>query len=121
MSEPTTPCDIFMDEDQAAFNFMQSDSKLEEAFRKFHSLNPHVYQSLVNLALQLRRKGREMYGIKSLFEVVRWHRAMETDSEDEFKLNNNHAPYYARMIMKNVPELEQFFCVRVLKKERSRA
>ena len=119
MNEPNTMCEIFMDEDQAAFGFMQSNNKLEEFFRKFHKDNPHVYQSLVNLALQLRRKGRERYGIKSLFEVVRWHRAMETDSEDEFKLNNNHAPYYARMIMKNVPELEDFFYVRVLKNERT--
>ena len=103
-------------EGQSDFSFMQS-GRLEKSFREFHYQNPHVYREIVDAALKLKARGRERYGIKSLFEVVRWHRAMETTDED-FKLNNNHAPYYARMVMDTIPELKDFFQLRVLKCER---
>jgi hypothetical protein len=113
----TTEGKTFRVNDQASFEFMQGNSRLENAFREFHNANPHVYKQLVELACQLRARGRERYGIKSLFEVIRWHKALETTDED-FKLNNNHAPYYARMIMETIPELNGFFRLRVLKSER---
>lgn len=94
---------------------MQDDlfnSTLREKFEEFHDNNPEVYQQLVNLALDLKRRGRTKYGIKGLFEVVRWHRAMSTTASDGFKLNNNHTAYYARMIMDNFNELDGFFHLR---------
>jgi hypothetical protein len=118
-----TLCEIFAPKDhiytdeQYGFDFIESSTRLEEAFREFHRENPHVYNELVEMALKLRGRGRKRYGIKSLFEVIRWHRALETSDED-FKLNNNHAPYYARMIMNAVPELKDFFELRVLKYQR---
>ena len=81
------------------------------AFRKFHEENPHVYRLLRSRALEMRRKGRERYGIAGIFEVVRWHINIETTGE-EFKLNNNHKAYYARLLMKLEPELEGFFNTR---------
>ena len=49
-----------------------------EAFIQFHRDNPAVYSELKRLAIQLRKRGHTQYGIKSLFEVVRWHRALNT-------------------------------------------
>lgn len=106
-----------MSDDQFGFEFMQSNSRLENAFRDFHNENPHVYKELVDLACQLKARGRERYSLYALFEVLRWHKALET-TDDDFKLNNNHRPYYARMIMETVPELEDFFQLRVLKYQR---
>ena len=85
---------------------------LRQKFEEFHNNNPEVYQQLVKLALDLKRKGRARYGIKGLFEVVRWHRAMSTTANAGFKLNNNHTAYYARMIMDNWNELDGFFHLR---------
>ena len=48
---------------------------------------------------------------ESLFEVIRWHRALTTKGDD-FKLNNNHAPFYARLIMSKEADLEEFFNIR---------
>lgn len=124
MSKSKTLCEIFSPGDhvyadkQTGFDFIESSGRLENAFRDFHNENPHVYRELVDLACQLRTRGRERYGIKSLFEVIRWHKALET-TDEEFKLNNNHAPYYARMIMNTIPELKDFFELRVLKYERT--
>ena len=115
-----TLCEIFAPKDhdeQYGFDFMESSTRLEKAFREFHHANPHVYKELVDLACQLKAAGRERYSIYSLFEVLRWHRALETTDEN-FKLNNNHRPYYARMVMDTVPELKDFFELRVLNRER---
>ena len=83
-------------------------------FRQFHQANPHVYARLRRLALDLKRKGRSRYGINGLLEVVRWHMSMET-TDPEFKINNNHAPWYARLLMVREPELEGFFRTRTSK------
>ena len=82
-----------------------------EKFAAFHHDNPRVFHELVRLARQLRAQGRKHYGIAGLFEVLRWHRALET-TDEEFKLNNNYRAYYAREIMAACPDLVGFFKIR---------
>lgn len=84
---------------------------IEEKFEIFHRENPQVYSHLKRLALKMRATGRKHYGMKGLFEVLRWHFALETTGED-FKLNNNYTALYARLLMENEPELDGFFCLR---------
>ena len=93
---------------QSFFGFV---SMAEQKFKRFHDLNPQVFNELVELALKMKRSGRERYGINSLIEVVRWHKNLNTH-DDEFKINNNYAPFYSRLIMLKVPELDGFFNVR---------
>jgi hypothetical protein len=89
---------------------------LEEQFWDFHMQNPEVYEELRSLALQMRRRGVEHYGIGGLFEVLRWHRRMQTvDQASDFKLNNNYRSFYARLLMEREPELEGFFELRTLR------
>jgi len=86
-----------------------TDSKLTpaERFEAFHEAHPEVYAELRALALRLRTAGVKRYGMKSLWEVLRWHRALE--KTEERKLNNDYTAYYARLLMANEPELEGFF------------
>jgi hypothetical protein len=93
---------------QEYFGFV---SMAEQKFKRFHDLNPQVFNELVELALKMKRAGRKRYGINSLIEVVRWHRNLNTQG-DEFKINNNFAPFYSRIIMLKAPELEGFFNLR---------
>ena len=86
-------------------------SKLRQKFDEFHQKNPEVYRELVYLAKEAKKAGRNRYGIKSLFEIILWPKALST-SGDDFKLNNNHAPFYARLIMSREPELHDFFQLR---------
>jgi len=88
------------------------ESDMGKAFRQFHRDNPWVYRELRRLAMDLVDRGFKHYGIAGLFEVLRWHRAMDTESADPFKLNNNHKPFYSRMLMANEPRLEGFFYLR---------
>ena len=78
-----------------------------ERFEAFHAANPHVYRCLREKALELRRQGITRWGIKGLWEVVRWSRARTTG--DFRKLNNNFPAFYARLLMRQEPELAGFF------------
>jgi phage terminase large subunit GpA-like protein len=80
-------------------------------FLEFHRLNPKVYTLLVEGAKKVKAVGYKRYSINTLFEIVRWHNDIDTKG-DEFKLNNNHRAFYARMIMKNNPELDGMFRTR---------
>jgi hypothetical protein len=85
--------------------------KIEQSFWQFHKENPSVYTRLRDLALTLKAKGWKHYGIGSLFEVLRYHRSLET-TDPIFKLNNNHRALYARLLMRDDPRLADFFELR---------
>jgi hypothetical protein len=82
-------------------------SPLYDKFARFHAENPHVLQLLLTYAEQLERAGRRRYGIASLFERIRWHVAVEThDPATDWKLNNSHRAYYARLLVLLRPSLD---------------
>jgi hypothetical protein len=92
------------------FTWQQNPGRLEQAFWKFHQANPHVYTVLVSLARRYRRRHpAARLGIGMLYEVARWRMIMGTDSEDGFKLSNNHRAFYARLIMRDEPDLAEAF------------
>jgi len=78
-------------------------------FEQFHIANPWVYRRLRDLALAIKQTGRDHYGMKALFEVLRFEHALETNKADGLKLNNNYTALYARKLGQEVPELEHFF------------
>lgn len=91
------------------------DKSIQTAFEDFDAAHPEVRQYLVGLALELHRRGFRHYGIGALWERMRWHFEIERDMDEEFRLNNNYRSRYARKIMTEHPELEEFFEVRMLR------
>jgi hypothetical protein len=82
---------------------------LEDNFRRFHSMNPHVYEMLVKLARRWKRRspgGR--CGIGMLFETARWYLNVVGVGEP-MHLNNNYRAFYARLIMDQEPDLAGLF------------
>ena len=91
-------------------------SDIESKFKEFHEDNPKVYRDLVKMCRAYRAKGNtEKIGIGMLFEVLRWHRYIKTNSGDKFKLNNNFRSRYARKIMDENPDLKDIFNTRDLR------
>jgi hypothetical protein len=90
------------------------DPELESAFRAYHAANPQVYAKLREFALAAKRAGRQRLGINALHERVRWYTAVEAQG-DEWRLNNNYRPYYARLLMLQEPQLRGFFELRTAK------
>jgi hypothetical protein len=83
---------------------------LAQRFDKFHENNPSVYRNLVKLARDCRRNRPDrVIGIQMLFEVLRWNYFMNVDSDEEYKFPNAFAAGYARLIMKQEPDLEGIF------------
>lgn len=87
---------------------------IDAQFEEFHRNNPEVYEELVRLARQMKARGHKRIGIKMLWEVLRWERAMKTTDQTEWKLNNNYTSRYARLIMEKEPDLKGFFVTRGL-------
>ena len=83
----------------------KSDAKVEtvlEAFTRFHSTNPDVYRLFRNKARKLRRAGRKGYGSRRIIESMRFDHDIKTEGDD-FKINNNFASLYSRLLMLKEP------------------
>lgn len=85
-------------------------------FSTFHRNNPHVYRHLRDYARSLMRRGYKRWSIAGLFEVLRYGLAIETNTDDKFRLCNNYKPLYARMLMLNEEDLDGFFILKPLKR-----
>lgn len=92
--------------------------KLQRAFLEFHHENPWVYDRLVDLCFELKRSGFRKYSMRTLISVLRFEWDLKTSGQTvvltgggtkKVKLNNNHSPYYARMLVKEYPQFKTFF------------
>lgn len=99
---------------QPAFHFHAA---IDRQFREFHAANPHVYQKLREIALFVRARGHRRFGVKALFERLRWISLFETTG-DPYRLNNNYTAYYARLLMAREPALAGLFELRASRADR---
>ncbi len=76
----------------------------------FHAANPHVMAAVVKMATYAQQHGVRRYGIKAIFEALRWS-ALETTGE-VYKLNNNYTAWYARAVGRLHPTLAPLFLTR---------
>ena len=82
-----------------------------DRFYRFHNLNPHVLDLLIQGARSLERSGWAKCSIKTLYEGLRWEAQLRTRGE-QYKLNNNHHAFYSRVVMALCPDLVGFFRTR---------
>ena len=96
---------------------------LKKEFLEFHAKNPHVYERMLTISRQLKARGFSKYSTRTLMCVLRFEWDLQTSHEEvvvdggetrSLKLNDHHTPYYARMLMKNHPDLLGFFEVRTV-------
>ncbi|CAK9072620.1 Translational regulator CsrA [Durusdinium trenchii] len=76
-------------------------NEIYEAFLEFHRQHPGVYWEFVQMAEAIRAN-HARYSARTIMEVIRWHRDLGSQG-GEFKINNNHIPYYARLAMLRRP------------------
>lgn len=91
-----------------------------DAFAKFHAENSEVWALFQRFALNVIASGRANYSANAIFERIRWHTEIETNSA-EVKLSNNFRAYYARMFHLAHPNHDGFFRNRKLRSEESDA
>lgn len=78
------------------------------AFLAFHRDNPKVWKLFKRFSEQALQAGRERYGAHCIGERIRWHTSVETKDPD-FKLNDHHLPYYARLLAGTDERFAGFF------------
>lgn len=87
------------------------EASAEMRFWVFHQKNPHVYQALRDMALEVKAAGHERYSIRTLWEVLRWKGSIKVQDPNQgaVKLNDHYVPHYARFLEAENPELKDFF------------
>lgn len=93
---------------------MKVRAPIQEKFEEFHAAHPDVYSLFKRFCGELKSAGRTRYGSKSVIERIRWHYATTSEGE-EFKINNNFTSRYARMLIDEHPEYQNFFELRVIR------
>lgn len=84
-----------------------------ERFTNFHARNPQAYDLLEGMAERVWTSGRRRIGIATLVESLRWQYWIATeDCSRDFKIDNTHRAYYARLILDLHPEWEGLFALR---------
>ena len=88
-------------------------------FKKYHEENPHIWEAFKKYSFKAKERGIKNYSANGIFEIIRWHTAIEA-KDGKYKLGNNYRPDYARKMMEEFPEFEGFFRVRELKSARTK-
>jgi len=68
------------------------------SWKNYHLGNPDVFDLFLAYARQAARAGRKRIGARLIGERIRWFANIERSSED-WMINNNYWPYYARLSM----------------------
>ena len=88
------------------------DEMLEQA-KKYHAEHPEVWDAFVDFTFDRIKKGYNNYSVYSIMERIRWDMGqIGGDGITEFKIGNNHRPFYARWFMEQYPEHAGFFRTR---------
>lgn len=98
--------------DQKAPTRLPQGVSIRTDFLRFHMENPHVYGEIVKLAREMKANNHERWGIKGIFEVLRWRYAIQTSGDECFKLDNRYTSHFARLVMEQEPDLKDFFQTR---------
>lgn len=89
----------------------QRKAERERRFKAFCEKNGHVYEMLRDMALKLKAAGHEHWGMRNLYEKLRYDLAVQT-TEAAPNLNDWYAPMFARLLMQREPELRGMFKLR---------
>jgi hypothetical protein len=58
--------------------------------------NEHVWEAFTNEAVKIQKKGFKHYSARTIVHVLR-HHSVVSENGSEWKINNNHSPYLARL------------------------
>ena len=77
-----------------------------QRFVRFHRRHPDVYERLLQLCHQWRARGRDQWSSMGALYVLRFdHRLRIDDPDESFKIQNDYAPWFSRLVMGLLPEI----------------
>jgi len=87
--------------------------QMQEQYDNFITKHPLVYQLFLKFTFQRIHQGFQNAAAKSIIERIRWETDQAVVGPDDFKINNNHAPFLARQFMREYPQYRGFFRTRI--------
>ena len=87
--------------------FSLEDSRFDQ-WKQFHGKNLSVWRLFRSFALEAHRAGRTQLSARLIGERIRWFCTIET-TDQEFKVNDHHWPYYARLLAGTEQRFQGFF------------
>ena len=84
-----------------------------EQWYTYHKKHPEAYEQFKHFTFELINMGHTNGSVTMVIERIRWEGLVNNiNPKKEFKIGNNHKPFYARMFMAEHPEHDGFFIVR---------
>jgi hypothetical protein len=94
---------------------MENKEQFTTEFMDWLPNNLHVWDAFVEEAMKIRRRGYKHYSARTIVHVLRHHSAI-SEKGSEWKINNNHSPYLARLFDLMVPSFAGMWEYRETKK-----
>ncbi len=92
--------------------FQMLNPKIVRKFWIYHEKNPHVFNLFLRFSKEMKAAGRGYFGAQSIIERMRWFTNIETKG-DLFKISNDYASCYSRLVMVTFPEeFKDFFVLK---------
>jgi hypothetical protein len=91
----------------------KSERSVYESWKRYHFANPNFYEQFHKFAYEAIRT-RHKVGARLIIELIRWFEWIEKGS-NLYRVCNNFAPYYARLLMLDKPEFKALFNTKSLK------
>lgn len=88
---------------------------IRERFEEFDQDNPDVWELFKQFTFELINAGREYYSVDAVVHRIRWETAVQTESKDEYKINDHFTAHYARKFHDEFPKHTGFFRTRPLR------
>jgi hypothetical protein len=89
--------------------------KFPDDFLEWLPDNLHIFRTFSAEAIKIKNRGYSHYSSYTIVEFMRHHTAI-TEKNGEFKINNNHRPYLARLFDLFYPQHAGLFEYRITKK-----
>jgi hypothetical protein len=93
--------------------FDDLETKEHKWFVEYDKENAEIYEFFKRYSLTAIQRGHKNLSAEFIFNVIRWETPIKAG--DDFKINNNAKPFYARKFMREFPKYEGFFRKRTSK------
>ena len=83
-------------------------------FTRIHQEKPEIYKEFKKASFELINAGVPRYSAYGIMHVVRFLTIQTMLPGEDFKINNNVIPFYARLFVREYPQHKNFFKLHVL-------
>jgi hypothetical protein len=86
--------------------------EIKQQWWVFHKRHPEVWKMFLRFTFDMINAGYKNGSSMMVIQRIRWETGIVENRGADFKVNNNFAPWYARLFMHYYPEHDGFFRTR---------